>query len=93
MATIKFKAKVQEFIGRRFVHVPTLRRSHCDMNAFRRHVKYGGLANSDLFPNVLAGFRRSVTNSSGNLYFDAIPNNVTIDCSGFLAEVTIDIGE
>jgi hypothetical protein len=73
----------------RFIQVPTLARRHCNMPAFRKHPKFGGLANSDLFPNILARIRRDVTQAGGYIRLDRLPPNVTVDCSGFLAVVTI----
>jgi hypothetical protein len=95
MAKITFKAKVQEmdpFLGGyQYVTVPKLERRHCDMHAFRIHPKFGSYANSDLFPNILARQREALFGSNGRLRLDAIPENVTVDTSGFLAVVTIEL--
>ena len=94
MATIQFKAKahsvryVDGTPAYRYVPVPTLRRSHCDMAAFRKHPRYGGLANSDLFPNVLARIRSDL---GERIRLDRIPSNVSVDESGFLASVTVEV--
>lgn len=82
MASITFKAKVSD----RRIKVPKLTRAHCDMAAFRTHPKFGAFANSDLFQSVLA---RAVPLKFINL--DSIPDNVTVDASGFLANVTIEV--
>jgi hypothetical protein len=95
-ATITFRAKVKtvwhandpDLAAWRYVDVPALARRHCDMNAFRRHPKYGSYANSDLFPNVLARIRRDVGET---IRLDRIPANVTADESGFLAVVVISV--
>lgn len=95
MATITFKAKVwtrhdaDENPLYRFVQVPTITRSHCDMAAFRRHPRYAGIANSDLFPNALARIARGLT-SNGLLRLDKLPEGVSVDTSSFLATVTVE---
>jgi hypothetical protein len=101
MATIKFKAKIREAwnadgesVAWRYVDVPKLTRSHCDMEAFRRHPKYGGLANSALFPNVLSRIERDalgVRDYSRLLRLDRLPQGVTVDESGFLAVVSFEV--
>ena len=94
MATITFKAKVQTVWNHddkpawRYVAVPQLTRAHCDMQAFRFHLKFGGIANSALFPNVLSRIRRDV---GEEIRLDRIPAHVTIDESRFLATVTINV--
>lgn len=94
-ATIQFKTKVRnvynadETLSHRIVMVPVFTRAHCDMDAFRRHPKYGGIANSTLFPNALTKIRRDVTRDYIRL--DRIPECVTVDESGFLAVVTVTV--
>ena len=96
MADITFRAKVKRVwtaddpytVAWRYVDVPVLASRHCDMPAFRRHLKYGGLANSDLFPNALARIRRDIGET---IRLDRIPANVTIDESGLLAVVVISV--
>ena len=96
MATIVFKTKVREIVNVdgshawHYVNVPTFQRKHCDMHAFRFHPKYGAYANSDLFQNVLSRIRESMF-PNGTLRLDRIPENVTVDDSGFLAEVTVSV--
>ena len=96
MAKIEFRGKVERVLNMddtlayNQIKVPALERRHCDMDAFRRHHKYGGLANSTLFPNVLTRIARDIA-SNGYLRMDRIPENVTVDCSGFLARVTIEV--
>jgi hypothetical protein len=59
------------------------------MTAFRQHKRYGGIANSDLFPNALARIRRDL---GDYIRLDKpLPENVTIDESGFLAKVTLEV--
>lgn len=61
------------------------------MPAFRKHPKFGGFANSQLFPNMLSRIRRDITNAGGWIRLDRLPENVTIDESGFLAVVKIEV--
>lgn len=88
-AKITFKAKIRNGL----IDVPTLAARHCDMVAFRKHEKYGILANSDLFPNALARIQRDTIGSDSRNYLRlaSLPTNVAIDCSGFLATVTITV--
>jgi len=74
-----------------YVPVPVLRRSHCDMEAFRRSRKYGGIANSELFPNALTRIRRDMTGDMIRLD-RPLPAGVAIDLTGFLAAVTLTPG-
>lgn len=92
---IKFKAKIQtiydmdDSIAYRGVKVPKLTASHCDMAAFRKHPKYGGFANSNMFPGILARIAKE-KGLKNFIRLDAIPEGVKIDMSGFLAVVTIE---
>ena len=94
MASIEFRAKVEtiynmdDTVAFQRIKVPTLDRKHCDMAAFRKHPKFGGLANSDLFKNVLARIKRDRLGDYVRL--DRIPEGVTVDTSGFLALVSLD---
>lgn len=96
MARITFKAKpeviynLDDTPAYARIKVPALSRSHCDMNAFRKHPRYGGLANSDLFKNVLSKIRRERLGEYIRLDRD-LPEGVTIDTSGFLASVSIEV--
>lgn len=96
-ATIRFKAKVQELanvdgsVAYRFVSVPELKRSHCDMTAFRNHPKFGSYANSDLFPAMLARIRREIVAGGLGLRLDQLPDNVQVDATKLLAEITITV--
>jgi|GEM_PF-3316346 len=97
MPEISFKAKVIEVytpdgdLARRQIQTPQFQRRHCEMNAFRTHRKYGGFANSDLFPGILARIRKDLFGPSGILDLGNIPENVSVDGSGFLATVTIEV--
>lgn len=94
MAKIEFRAKIEtvynmdDTVAYQRVKVPVLTHKHCDMNAFRKHPKFGGLANSDLFPNVLTRIRKDRLGEYVRL--DRTPEGVTIDTSGFLALVALD---
>ena len=96
MASIQFKAKahaIQNVDGTpayTMIDVPELKRNHCDMAAFRKHPRYAGIANSDLFPNALKRIARDVAPAKF-IRTDRIPEGVTIDLSGFLAVVTIEV--
>lgn len=88
-----FKAKPQELHCpegiRLFVKVPELTRRHVDMHLARTHPRFGGYANSDLFPSML---RRCAAVPPGKvIYLDALPPGVAVDTSGFLAAVTLDV--
>lgn len=95
MATATFKAKVEtvyytdETLAYQIVKVPKIKRSHCDMAAFRSHPKFGPYANSDLFDNLLSRQRRTL-GIGEYIRLDRVPEKVTIDTSGFLASVTIN---
>ncbi len=101
MAKITFKAKVQRVenmdgtFAYSMIQIPELKRSHCDMAAFRQHKKYGPWANSDMFSAMLKRIRSDIGGSAARLRFGAedysLPDNVAIDTSGFLAKVEIDV--
>lgn len=97
MARITFKVKpVKEIMpddtdsGVHILYVPEFTRKHCDMAAFRTHPKFGGMANSTLFPSVLKRVRKDVA-PWGHIRTDAVPLNVTIDRTGFLWSVEVDV--
>ena len=89
MAKIEFKTKIRG----NFLDVPVFQRKHCDMAAFRVHPKYGSFANSDMFSNALARIRQDVIGSEYRNYLklDSLPANVSVDQTGFLAMVTIEV--
>lgn len=96
-ATIQFKGKVTEYQDvrtlemRRGVKLPEFKHSHCDMQAFRVHPKYGTYANSDLFPGVLKRIKRDLFGACPFVDVEHPPAGVTVDASGFLAVVTITV--
>lgn len=95
MAKITFKGKIETLryidntIASVRIKVPTLERRHCDMHAFRTHPKYGAYANSDMFTGMLARIKREKLGDF--IKMDAIPEGVTVDQTGFLAVVTIEV--
>ena len=100
MARITFKGKVRDVyeadgkaVAWRYTQVPEFSRPHCDMNAFRSHKLYGGLANSDLFKNVLGRIRREKFGKLDPviLRLDRVPAGVSVDTSGFLAVVSFEV--
>jgi len=94
---IKFKTKVIKIYTpdktsyREAIQVPEFTRKHCDMAFFRQHKRYGGFANSDMFPSMLKRIRAGfMPNKYNNLvYLDAMPEGWEVDTSGFLANVKI----
>lgn len=97
MATISFKTKIftvynaDETPAYDAVKLPReFTRAHCDMDAFRRHPKFGGLANSQLFPNVLSRIKRDMFGARDAIRLDQIPAGVTVDTTGFLAIVSFE---
>jgi hypothetical protein len=93
---ITFKAKIRtaryadDTFAYEYIQVPAMKRHYCDMGKFRNSPKFGAYANSDLFLSMLertverAGVKKSQR-------MDLLPSCVSIDRSGFLAEVTISI--
>lgn len=76
------------------VKVPELKRSHVDMHAARRHPRYSGIANSDLFPGVLAKIRRELVgeyNPSGHVRLDKLPEGFSVRRVGPLIEVSWEV--
>ena len=91
MAKITFKAKpvkvynMDDTLAYEYIQVPVLDRKHCDMQAFRQHPKFGPYVNSDLFKGMMSRVLPKT------IRLDAIPEGVTVDLSGFLAVVSIDV--
>lgn len=96
MAKIEFNAKVQtvyhvdDTVAWRYVTRPKITRKHCDMDAFRSDKRFSSYANSDLFDNLLTR-QLKLANVGETIRLDRIPDCVTIDESGFLARVTIEL--
>ena len=97
MATITFKGKLEtvEYVDGTLAYtgikIPVLKKSHCDMQAFRIHAKYGHYANSDLFPAILKGIKKEIFGTSEILKMESIPEGVRVDTSGFLCKVSFDV--
>jgi hypothetical protein len=95
MARIQFRTKPSPVyntdgtLAYEHIQVPVITRKHCDMTAFRSHPKYGPLANSDLFPNVLCRIRRDRLGDRFKL--DKIPDGVTVTKETFMVLVSIDV--
>ena len=101
---IVFRGKVQECrysdgtLAARYVRVPNLERRHVeDMADARKSRRFGGYANSDMFPSMIrraaeaAGCRDY---GNGTMRIDLhkpVPESIRVDESGFLATVTIDV--
>ena len=97
MPRVTFRAKVQPvtYMGEdtpRYsrIKVPQLTRAHCDMAAFRTDRNWGAYANSDLFLNMLNGAKKLI-GVGEYIRLDEVPTGVTVDTSGFLAEVTFEL--
>lgn len=96
MAKITFKRKVEKIynyddtLAYEGFNIPRITRNHCDMNAFRQHKRYGAYANSDLFEGMI---NRAVKQLLGDYIkiSDPLPEGVTIDATGFLVVVTINV--
>lgn len=91
---VTFRTKVRTLIDaydrrRDYVKLPTITRHHCDMQAARCCPEWGGITNSDLFLGAVNGAVSKLASSSGFIYLDSLPDCVSVDTSGFLAEVTI----
>lgn len=101
---IVFRGKIQEVrytdgtLAARYIRVPNLERRHvADMGAARQSRKFGGYANSDMFPSMI---RRAAESAgcrdygNGTMRIDLhkpMPESIRVDESGFLATVTIDV--
>lgn len=99
VATITFRQKPEAIVNMDGTHaydrvrIPVkIERRHCDMHAFRMHPKIGPYANSDFFPSVLARSLKEIgLEAGGYIRLDRVPAGVSVDTSGFLAKVTIEI--
>lgn len=96
MADIQFKTKVKtaynadDTVAFRFIDIPKITRNHCDMAKFRNSRKYGHYANSDLFPAMLGGIMAELGLREW-VKVGELPDCVSIDTSGFLAVVSINV--
>lgn len=83
---IKFRGKSRDGS----IKLPAIDRRHCDMHAFRTSRSFGAYANSDLFRPLLARCLKA-RGIGESIDLAAPPLGVTVDTSGFLADVTIDV--
>lgn len=96
MTRVTFKAKAETIYNPdgtpawTWVKVPTLTRSHCDMNAFRSDKGFGPFANSDMFPALLARSLKKAGIGS-HIKLDAIPEGVTVTPGKLLHVVSIEV--
>lgn len=72
------------------IKVPKLSSAHFNREDFRRHPRFAALANSDLFLSALTGALRA-KGIRETIRLDTLPEGVTVDQSGFLAHVTIEV--
>jgi len=97
MAKVQFKAKVETIYNMddspawQQIKVPKLASRHCDMHAFRTSREYGSFANSDMFPAILARAARQAGIGEYIRLDRPLPDCVTVDQSGFLATVAIEL--
>lgn len=96
-ATITLKGKVKNMlecdgaIAYQYIQIPTLTRKHCNMHEFRTHPRFGSYANSDLFEGMLNRSKKGIFGHDTRLRLDQVPQNVTVDTSGFLATVIVKL--
>lgn len=96
MPNITFKTKPQTIremdgtVAYRRIKVPALSSAHYDITEFRNHPKYGALANSDLFKSVLTRALREA-GVGDYIRLDRLGFGVSVDETGFLAVVTIEL--
>lgn len=91
-AVITFKAKLDTDYNR--IKFPRFTSSHVNMAIMRSHPIYGGLVNSNMLNGMLdRAARKALGCSRTTQYLDInnLPDTVTIDTTGFLAKVTINI--
>lgn len=92
-AKIVFKVK-PALLDDGAVSVPVpkkFKRTHCNMNAFRRHPKYGPYANSDLFDAILARIRHDQFGNRDGFKMSEKPSNVKVIEGDFLWEVEVSV--
>lgn len=96
MPNITFKAKVEAVyhmdnsVAYHRIKVPKIERRHCDMGAFHTDRYFGPYSNSTVFMPLLRAAMKDAKVSE-YIRLDTVPENVEVDTSGFLAQVTIRI--
>ena len=94
VAIIQFKTKVRSLVEADRTESPcidlkrSVTRKDCDLKP-HQHAYY----NSDLFPSMLNHAYRQITHGREWLRLSQLPPGVTVDASGFLAVVTIQLPE
>lgn len=99
MPVISYKAKVEnvynmdETLAYQIVKVPAkITSAHYSREDWRKHPKFGSYVNSDLFPNLVSRQLSLLNVKLGtNIRLDRLPDAVTVDTTGFLAVVTINV--
>lgn len=88
--TITYKTKVKNLsTGEQFIdYKKTVTRKDCDLLP-HQHPMY----NSDFFGGILNKAHKKAINNRDWCRLSELPSNVSIDTTGFLAEVSIKIGE
>lgn len=94
LATYNAKIRVGEVAGRdataRYVRVLKLvRRHHLNLPVLRVHSRWGGLANSDLMPGIIAGLLAKAAIGRAWFDLDALPPMIRVepDKGSFMASV------
>lgn len=90
---VEFKQKVKYIDDRPYITFPAeWKRTHCDMAAFRDSGIYGTVANSTMFLGAMKRGMENLGVVTGSWhYLDDLPPGVSVDTSGFLATVRIDL--
>jgi len=90
---IQFRAKIREFVdGERYFDLKrTIGAKDADRDALRRHPVFGAYANSNLMDGILRGHVSRIFRNRDWCSMNELPPGVTVDDSGFLAVVSIEI--
>lgn len=94
LASYRTKIIVEEIAGRdakiRYVRaLRAVKRHHLNLPVLRKHKRWGGLANSDLMPGIIAGFFRKAAIGGAHFDLDDLPPAIRVepDSCGFMARV------
>ena len=74
----------------RYVRVPKqVKRRHLNLLELRAHPRWGGMANSDLMPGIIAGLLTKAAIGRAWFDLDALPPTIRVepDKGGFMASV------
>ncbi len=101
--TISFRTKVRDVynadgtLSHRVVTVPEFKRSHIEcMAAARSSRVFGGFANSDLFPAIMAQHLNAafgLSPHSRTVRLHNLPPCIRVDTSGYLAEFSFTVAD